>query len=132
VLPDDVRLTRLAPAAKARQSFNQTKDELEPGDDRVRLIIQGESRSDGGPLEFVRRLFAHPSFVDPDISREASDEEGSNVEFDVQVIYIPGDQPQQRPTVEETAPPEVLEVPAAPTAVSGSRTGSGTAPGAGR
>lgn len=110
VLPDDVRLVRLAPKA-VRKPGSREEDEEEPGDDRVQLIIQAVSRSDEGPFELVRRLFAHASFEDPDIPRETLSENGDTVDFDVQVTYIPG---EQAPAAGDTAAPEVLEVPATP------------------
>ena len=116
VLPDDVRLIRLAPKA-VRKAGGRQVDEEEPGDGRVQLVIQAVSRSDEAHFEFVRRLFAHASFEDPDIPRETLSENGDTVEFDVVVTYIPGETPQgtaagEDTPGEDTASPEVLEVPA--------------------
>ena len=90
---EDVRLTRLAPERK--RTIGRREDEEDPTDNRVRLVIQAESRSDDGHLDFVERLFAHTSFEDPDILRETREEEGNTVEFNVHVVYIPGDQAPQ-------------------------------------
>lgn len=126
VLPDDVRLTRLAP-----QRTNTKKvvdEELEEGtkkpeDERVQLLINGVSRSDDGHYRFVDRLFAHESFEAPDISRESRDEGNDLVEFDVTVTYIPGGPLPQGVVIEEEAPAAVPGgAPAAP-AVPGSETG---------
>jgi Tfp pilus assembly protein PilN len=112
VLPDEVRLTRLAPQRRSKKAVIDEDEEGALGDDRVRLIIQGESRSDDGHYRFVDNLFAHPSFAeDANFSREARDEEKNLVEFDVQVTYIPGGPLPQGVVIEEVAPP-----PAAPPA----------------
>jgi Tfp pilus assembly protein PilN len=127
VLPDDVRLTRLAPAARARTpTGEELGNELEPVDDRVQLTIQGVSRSDEAHYDFVNRLFAHDSFEDPDIPRETREENGDSVVFDVKVIYIPGGPlPQGVVIEEEGAAPEAPKAPAAPAASSGSGPGAG-------
>lgn len=121
VLPDDVRLTRLAPKPLSKKSFG-AQDDDEPVDDRVLLTIHGVSRSDEGALDFVNSLFAHREwFENPDISRESREEESNTVEFDVQVIYIPGEPAQGGAAAGDTAAgdtatPEVLEAPAPPPA----------------
>lgn len=105
VLPDDVRLIRLSPQ-RERKGTGVDEDE-EPKDGRVPLAIQGESRSDEGLLNFVDRLFAHPSFENPDFPREAREEEGDLVRFDVRVIYFPGlsgESPPQGVEIEEVGP----------------------------
>jgi Tfp pilus assembly protein PilN len=110
VLPDDVRLTRLAPQRKSKKAIVDEDEEGESGDDRVRLVIQGFSRSDDGHYRFVDNLFAHPSFAqDANFSRETRDEERNLVEFDVQVTYIPGGPLPQGVVIEEVGP-----APAAP------------------
>jgi len=114
VLPDDVRITRLAPQRSNKRDIgSELDDEPEPGDDRVRLTIAGVSRSDDAHYSFVDRLFAHPSFAkDANISRETREEERNLVEFDVQVTYIPGGPLPQGVVVEEEAP--AADAPGAP------------------
>jgi len=106
VLPDDVRLTRLAPQRKNKKAAGSREVETPvPGDDRVRLVIEGFSRSDDAHYRFVDNLFSHPAFAkDADISRESRDEERNLVEFNVQVTYIPGGPLPQGVVVEEEAP----------------------------
>lgn len=112
VLPDDVRLTRLAPQRRnKKQALGNPQDEetRQPGDDRVGLVIEGVSRSDDAQYRFVDNLFSHPSFArDANISSETRDEEKNLVEFDVQVTYIPGSLPLRQGgpdvVVEEEAP----------------------------
>lgn len=116
VLPDNVRLTRLAPRSMARR--DRQDDELAPLDGRVVLNMNGVAKSDEDLLDFVDRLFAHDSFDEPDFTRETRAEENSLLEFDVTVIYSPGDMAGQQPVIEEAAPPapqpEILEAPATP------------------
>jgi Tfp pilus assembly protein PilN len=120
VLPNDVRLTRLAPKPLGRQDDKRPEEEPEESlDDRVLLVINGKSKSDEALLDFVDRLFAHSSFEEPDLPREAREEGDDQVEFDVRVTYIPGGRPGEVAVVEEAAPPEVLEAPAAPSPGSG-------------
>lgn len=115
VLPNDVRLTRLAPQPLGRQEAGREGEEAEePLDDRVLLVINGRSRSDEALLDFVDRLFAHSSFEEPDLPRETREEGDDQVEFDVRVTYIPGGRPGEVAVVEEAPPPEVLEIPAPP------------------
>lgn len=126
VLPDDVRLTRLAPRP-LRKTTGRPDDELEPLDDRVLLTIHGVSRSDEAIDDFVDRLFAHESFDDPDPTRVARENEGDDtVEFDLRVTYAPGPPPAQGVVIEEEAAPApvILEAPAA--AAAPSAAGAGT------
>ncbi len=122
VLPDDVRLSRLAPQ-RSRRGTGAEEDKTEPEDGRVPLVIQGESRSDEGLLNFVDRLFAHDSFENPDFPRETSDEERDLVRFDVRVIYFPGEAPPQGVEIEEEGP--APEAPGAPTAPAAPTPGTG-------
>jgi Tfp pilus assembly protein PilN len=115
VLPNDVRLTRLAPRSIQKGSTRKDAD-LEPSDGRVQLVIQGMAKSDEDLLAFVDRLFAHDSFDEPDLSRETRAEENDPLEFDVRVIYTPGGRLSQE-TGSATAPvPEIIETPAPPPA----------------
>lgn len=129
VLPDDVRITRLAPRP-LRKTTGRPDDELKPLDDRVLLIIHGVSRSDEAVDDFVDRLFAHESFDDPDPTRVARENEGDDtVEFDLRVTYNPGPPPAQGVVIEEEAPaPTIVEeapaVPSAAAAPSGAGTGT--------
>jgi Tfp pilus assembly protein PilN len=111
VLPDDVRLLQLQPAAiagddrpGARQAPPTTLRGRRPlgTSDRVPLIIQAEAKTDEAQLQFLDRLFAHPAFDDPDISRETHDEDNENrLRFDVRVTYIPAAGAPEVTVVEE-------------------------------
>lgn len=113
-MPNDVRLTRLAPRPVERKRGTRQQEQLEPADGRVLLNLHGVAKSDEDLLAFVDRLFAHDSFDEPDFTRETQTEESNpSEEFDIQVIYIPGGKSGQ-PVIEEAAPqPEILEAPAA-------------------
>lgn len=117
VLPDDVRLLQLQPAAIAGDDRPGSRPEATTtlrgrrpmgSSDRVPIIIQAEAKSGEAQLEFLDKLFAHPSFgKDADITRETIDEEHENrVRFDVRVTYIPaaGAQPLEEDLVVEEAP----------------------------
>jgi len=95
VEPGGVRLTRLAPRVPKKRRTGRA-DELEPGDGRVLLVVQVKARSDEAFFDFVNRLFAHESFADPDFTRETRQEEDDELEFDVQVTYLPGSKPAER------------------------------------
>jgi Tfp pilus assembly protein PilN len=110
VLPDNVRVVRLAPRSLGRQETGRREDEEAPLDDRVRLAIAGEAKDNESIDAFVDNLFAHPSFGEPNLSRESREEGADLIQFDVQVVYIPGGRNQQGVVVEEAAPaPQILE-----------------------
>lgn len=108
VLPDGVRLTRLAPTGLVDSKETQALVEsstapVHPRDNRVTLTINGEAKSDEALLHFVDRLFAHPAFQEPDLTQESREEEDL-VKFDIKALYLPSGPPQRVPIVEEAAP----------------------------
>jgi hypothetical protein len=119
VLPDDVRLLQLQPAAIAgddRPGARPAPTTTVRGrrvsmgsSDRVPIVIQAEAKNGEAQLKFLDNLFAHPSFgKDADITRETIDEEHENrVRFDVRVTYFPA---SGGLTVEEE--PVIVETPA--------------------
>ncbi|HEX3128629.1 MAG TPA: hypothetical protein VH394_14955 [Thermoanaerobaculia bacterium] len=120
VLPDDVRLLQLQPAAIAgddRPGSRPAPTTAVRGrrpmgtSDRVPIIIQAEAKNDEAELKFLDNLFSHSAFgKDADITRETRDEDNNNrLRFDVRVTYIPAAGAQQV-TVEEA--PVVQETPA--------------------
>jgi Tfp pilus assembly protein PilN len=129
VLPDDVRLYRLAPqgVVKKEPQGQGEGSEEPPVDRRVTLTITGAAKNDETLLRFIDNLFAHPAFSEPDLSRETREEEKEKgkeklLRFDVQVKYVPGALPASpvspaspaRPVIEEGAPPAVPAPPHAP------------------
>jgi Tfp pilus assembly protein PilN len=107
VLPEGVRLTRLAPTGlvdpKDAQASDTATAPVRPSDNRVTLSINGEAKSDEALLHFVDRLFAHPAFEEPDLTRESREEEDL-VKFDIKALYLPSGPPQRAPVVEEASP----------------------------
>jgi hypothetical protein len=122
VQPNDVRLLRLTPKVesderrgRARRSGRNREETVAR---RIPLGISGEARSDEALLQFVDNLFAHPSFANPNPSRdERVDEAGNLLKFDLNVQYVPGGTPQgvvveEIPVIEET--PGTSAAPNAP------------------
>jgi hypothetical protein len=126
VLPDDVRLLQLQPAAiagddrpGARPVPSTTLRGRRPmgTSDRVPLIIQAEAKNGEAQLQFLDRLFAHPAFgKDADITRETLNEDNNRLRFDVRVTYIPAAGSQQKteeaPVIEEAPSPPAAVPPA--------------------
>ncbi len=116
MLPKDVYLTGLSPAiekiektprrtvarsaaARPRTSKNPAprKAVQEPALpekdlDRVAMTINGYSRSDDAMLELVDRLYASPTFLDPELAFERRESRTGLVNFS-----ISGDLPDPRP-----------------------------------
>lgn len=97
-LPEDIRLNRLEPLGRAggKQSRRSTP---EAEDGRVPLAITGEARDEEALLIFLDDLFAHPSFTDPDLTRERRAD--GLTRFDLNVVYLPGEAPLGEPVVIE-------------------------------
>jgi hypothetical protein len=89
VLPNDVRLQRLAPRGLADDREERQVRRLsrrgEP--DRVVLQVDGQAKSDEALLELVDNLFADPAFVEPNLTREAH--ENGLIRFNLTVGYLP-------------------------------------------
>lgn len=127
VLPDDVRLTRLAPRPlrDARRPAGQPSPlpaanrgsggvaaALE--DDRVQLSIDGVARKEEALYQFMDNLFAHPAFGgEPNLSRESRDST-QQIEFDIQAVYHAGSEAPAEPSV-------VVEEEEVPGAAGGNR-----------
>jgi Tfp pilus assembly protein PilN len=93
VLPNDVRLLSLQPE-QGERSEAQARRRRSAADGRVTLDIAGQSRSDAALLSFVDNLFAHPSFGEPNLTRERRKEDDDLVDFELSVRYLPGGAPQ--------------------------------------
>lgn len=83
VQPDSVRLLSLYPRfpddRKRRVAGRKT-------DDEVTLEIRGVAKNGDAILALIDRLFSHPAFSAPDLSREARREDGT-IEFALDVAY---------------------------------------------
>lgn len=88
VLPRDVRLGTLAPNTgrddRGRTTRRSDGPPLARG--QVLLSIRGEARSDEAVLELVDALFADPAFEHPNLSRQATTDQGL-VEFQLDTVY---------------------------------------------
>jgi Tfp pilus assembly protein PilN len=94
VLPNDVRLLSLQPEQGEGRSEAEARRRRSADDGRVTLAITGQSRSDAALLSFVDNLFAHPSFGEPNLTRERRKEDDDLVDFELSVRYLPGGAPQ--------------------------------------
>jgi Tfp pilus assembly protein PilN len=125
VLPNDVRLNRLAPLTgeRAKGDLQRARgNRASSSAEAVLLTITGESRSDEALLRFVDNLFAHPGFRDPNLSRKERDEDNL-VKFELNVFYIPGGRPsavviEETPILQEEAPRRAPTAPSTPPGVS--------------
>ena len=75
--------TTTAPAVEAEP---EEEEELYSGD-RVSLTLQAFARTDEAMFELVDRLYQDPSFLNPDLSREAKDKTGK-INFSIKVTYL--------------------------------------------
>jgi len=85
VLPDGVRLRSVSPSLRESR-----RPAAEPEAPRraVALSIQAQATDDESMLQFVDRLFAHPAFAGPNLSRE-SRQRGGNIAFSLTVVFYP-------------------------------------------
>lgn len=88
LLPEDVRLTSLAPevARPGRGSRSQAARGFDA--ELVMLRIDAQARNDQAILDFVDALFADPSFERPNLSQQRQ-ERGETISFDLTVYYTP-------------------------------------------
>ncbi len=137
VLPNDVRLMQLQPAAIAGDdrpgSRNAPSVSTGPAvrgrkplgtSDRVPLIVRAEAKTDEALSDFVDNLFGHPAFDDPDWSRETRDDDNEGrLRFDLRVTYLPKQPvvssdspitPANPSIIREGPPPAAVQPPAAP------------------
>jgi len=117
VLPNGVRLTRLAPSSLTGNKEREREDTTAQRnrDNRVTLTINGEAKSDEALLQFVDHLFAHPAFEEPDLTQESREEEDL-VKFDVKALYLPSGPVHPAPVVKDRTPgkPATQAKPAKP------------------
>ncbi len=134
VLPDDVRLMQLQPAAIAGDDRPGSRNAPDTStvpvrgrrplgtSDRVPLIIRAEAKTDEALSLFVDNLFAHPAFDDPNLSRETRDDDNEGrLRFDLQVTYLPKlpEVSLDSPAVIREGPPPAAAEPPGPPATPG-------------
>ncbi len=87
-MPRGVRLLRLAPEGFTRERGRAPIKAAASDATRVALRITGEAEETEALLEFVDRLFRHPAFGNPNLSRE-SGRKDFKIQFDLTVDYLP-------------------------------------------
>ncbi|MDH3253648.1 MAG: hypothetical protein OEM62_01555 [Acidobacteriota bacterium] len=85
VLPGSVRLLSLTPRFTDERRSRKARRDVA---DVVHLEVRGVARNDAFLLGFVDRLFEHPAFSDPDLTRETRRED-STLAFQLSVFYTP-------------------------------------------
>ena len=88
VMPRGVRLMGLSPQGFARQRGRTVGNVETPATTQVAMRITGEAEETEALLEFVDRLFAHPAFDRPNLSRESAKKD-DKIQFDLTVDYLP-------------------------------------------
>jgi Tfp pilus assembly protein PilN len=88
VVPAAIQMRGISPRIMAADSADHRSRLTDPADEVVKVDLQGTSRSPEAVLELVDALFAHPSFFDPDLTRE-SFAEGQADNFVLSVVYLP-------------------------------------------
>lgn len=88
VMPRGVRLVRLSPEGFASEKRRAGTPARTAATTRVELRVSGEAEETEALLEFVDRLFQHPAFDQPNLSRE-SELKDSRIQFELAVAYLP-------------------------------------------
>lgn len=89
VIPPGVRIRQLAPARQRETERRASAGrERRAGDEVVEISLVAEAEDGGQELELIDRLFAHPRFESPDLSRDAARPGGPH-EFAFLVVYHP-------------------------------------------
>lgn len=87
-LPDEVRLTSLAPRFE-EASQRRRRRGAASSPDEVLLEVRGEAKSSEALLSFLDRLFAHPAFGNPDLHQEAARLDRNVIVFSVSTSFRP-------------------------------------------
>ncbi len=101
-LPNDVRINHLTPGTdKNKREARERGPRGRLPEGAVELTISGVTRRDEALNQFIKNLFAHPAFRNPNLIQEAQvDTGGPLVRFDATVTYLPGG-PPRNVTLEE-------------------------------
>jgi hypothetical protein len=106
LLPEDVRLTRLAPSSVDVSSQPGRRASSDKGE-KVSLGIHGVARTNDSILNLVDELYGDPAFDDTILTQQRN-VRGGLIEFDMDTLYDP------RPPGEATpGEPEAADAPAA-------------------
>ena len=101
-MPRGVRLMGLAPEGFARERRRTGAKTGSRAGTPVALRITGEAEETEALLEFVDRLFQHPAFDSPNLSRE-SEKKDFRIQFDLTVGYLPQVADQQETVIAPSA-----------------------------
>jgi hypothetical protein len=96
-LPNDVRLNHLTPSTegKGRREARERSPRGRLPEGEVDLTISGVSRREEALNQFIKNLFAHPAFKNPNLLQESQvDVGGPLVKFEATVTYLPGGPPR--------------------------------------
>jgi len=88
VVPAAIQMEGISPRIVVDGSADHRSRSPDAAEEMVKVDLQGTSRSPEAILELVDALFAHPSFFDPDLTRE-SFAEGQEGSFVLSVLYLP-------------------------------------------
>jgi type IV pilus assembly protein PilN len=110
VLPADIQLQRVSPnTGRGRTSGKSGSSSASSADRAFTVSMSGTAKTGEAVLEFVDALFTHRAFVDPNLSREATQSNQEHV-FALSVLYLP--KPSTKPAAEQdemTPPMEEIE-----------------------
>ena len=98
VLPDDVRLASLSPINQSGGERRRARKRDGEVKDRFILQLRGTAKTFDAELALLDRLFEHPSFSRPRLSRDALNKV-NQVEFEISVVYRPGPLPAGTPEI---------------------------------
>jgi len=94
VLPETVQLRRVTPRMSDPKDVRILRADV-GSEQAVTLEMTGVTRSDKSLLELVDALFAHPSFVTPNLANESRQDENLK-QFALSVLYLPDRQSSDR------------------------------------
>ena len=89
VVPAAIQMEGISPNILEADAAERRGRLADDSDEIVKVDLQGTSRSPEAVLELVDALFAHASFFEPNLTREAF-AEGQGNSFVLSVLYLPG------------------------------------------
>lgn len=110
VVPAAIQMKGISPNIVEAKDADPRGRLGDSSDEMVKVDLQGTTRSPEAVLELVDALFAHPSFIDPDLTRE-SFAAGQDNSFALSVFYLPGRAEEEVPLEKsmDTMPAEAEE-----------------------
>jgi Tfp pilus assembly protein PilN len=96
VIPSGVRIRQLAPSRQSGAERGSQRRARKTTSEVVEISLTAEAEDGEQELELIDRLFAHPRFESPDLSRDAVRPGGPH-EFAFIVVYHPRITPEAEP-----------------------------------